>query len=149
MVTSVTDSLYLEDYKKQQSSRGTTDLDKDAFLKILITQLQNQDPMNPMEDKEFIAQMAQFSSLEQMTNIHSTLEKIANSSQSQPFASYGDMIGKKIEWEKEGKNEDGTTKLERTAGLVTTVSFKDGNTSFIVDGEHHLSPKDVLSISLP
>ncbi len=42
---------------------------KDEFLKILVTQLQNQDPLNPMDDKEFIAQMAQFTSLEQMQNV--------------------------------------------------------------------------------
>ena len=48
-------------------------LDKDAFMKLLTTQLSNQDPLNPMEDREFIAQMAQFSSLEQMQNLNESM----------------------------------------------------------------------------
>jgi flagellar basal-body rod modification protein FlgD len=53
-------------------------LDKNDFLKILITQLSHQDPTQPMDDKAFIAQMAQFSSLEQMTNMSDGLAKVAN-----------------------------------------------------------------------
>jgi flagellar basal-body rod modification protein FlgD len=53
------------------------DMGKDEFLKILITQLSHQDPTQPMQDKDFIAQMAQFSSLEQMTNVSSEISKVA------------------------------------------------------------------------
>jgi len=69
-------------------------LDKDDFLKILITQLTHQDPTQPMEDKEFIAQMAQFSSLEQMTNMSnrfSDVSKLLTSGQA-----FG-MVGKTVE----------------------------------------------------
>jgi len=53
-------------------------MDKDDFLKILITQLTTQDPSQPMQDKDFIAQMAQFSSLEQMTNMATSFGKVSS-----------------------------------------------------------------------
>ncbi len=56
---------------------GKANLDRDDFLKLLITQLQHQDPTAPVQDKEFIAQMAQFSSLEQMTNMSTGFQKLS------------------------------------------------------------------------
>ena len=60
-----------------KGARANAALDKNDFLKILITQLSHQDPTQPMDDKAFIAQMAQFSSLEQMTNMSDGLAKVA------------------------------------------------------------------------
>lgn len=58
------------EYDPEKSNQNSSALDKDAFLRLLVTQLSNQDPLSPMEDREFIAQMAQFSSLEQMQNLN-------------------------------------------------------------------------------
>jgi flagellar basal-body rod modification protein FlgD len=69
-------------------------LDKDDFLKILITQLQNQDPTKPLEDKEFIAQMAQFSSLEQMTNMSKEFGKVSGVLRSNEAQT---LLGRKVE----------------------------------------------------
>ncbi|MBB6481954.1 flagellar hook assembly protein FlgD [Spirochaeta isovalerica] len=69
-------------------------LDKDDFLKILISQLSNQDPTKPLEDKEFIAQMAQFSSLEQMTNMSNEFTKVADRIQSSQALG---MLGRTVE----------------------------------------------------
>ncbi|HHV38141.1 MAG TPA: flagellar hook capping protein [Tepidimicrobium sp.] len=61
---------------KEIVSKANKDLDKDMFLRLLTTQLANQDPLNPIEDKEFIAQLAQFNSLEQMQNLNRSMESL-------------------------------------------------------------------------
>jgi flagellar basal-body rod modification protein FlgD len=61
----------------KSAKTGEANLGRDDFLKLLITQLQHQDPTAPVDDKEFIAQMAQFSSLEQITNMSAGFQKLA------------------------------------------------------------------------
>jgi flagellar basal-body rod modification protein FlgD len=58
------------------TKKADTSLGKDAFLQLLVTQLQHQDPTAPQADGEFIAQLAQFSSLEQLTGIQTQLQSI-------------------------------------------------------------------------
>ncbi|NLW22284.1 MAG: hypothetical protein GXY88_03360 [Tissierellia bacterium] len=76
--------IYRFDDKKDEKAKNTitntvnNNLDKDAFLRLLTTQLANQDPLNPMEDREFIAQLAQFTSLEQMQNLNKNIGKIGD-----------------------------------------------------------------------
>ncbi|GHV78182.1 flagellar hook assembly protein FlgD [Spirochaetia bacterium] len=73
-------SMEVDSFNKsiQKGRMPTQSLGKDDFLKILITQLSHQDPTAPMEDKEFIGQMAQFSTLEQMTGMAGDFSKLAN-----------------------------------------------------------------------
>jgi flagellar basal-body rod modification protein FlgD len=58
--------------------RPQQELGRDDFLRLLIAQLSHQDPTNPMQDREFVAQMAQFSTLEQMTQMSSDFSKLAS-----------------------------------------------------------------------
>lgn len=89
--------MAVDTYNKSLNVSGrvaSQELGKDDFLKLLITQLQNQDPTSPMENTEFIAQMAQFSSLEQMTNMSTEFTKLANMLNSGEAVS---MLGKSVE----------------------------------------------------
>lgn len=73
-----------------------SELDKDAFLTLLITQFQYQDPLNPMEDKEFIAQLAQFSGLEQSTQTNENMQALLASQERQTSINMTNYIGKEV-----------------------------------------------------
>jgi len=108
------------------SGSGGNNLGKDEFLKILITQLRYQDPMQPMQDREFIAQMAQFSSLEQMMNIGTEISMLR---QSLGLAS--SLIGKEITWTT--YSETGAPTGEQT-GIVEAILMKNGEQFAKVNG---------------
>jgi flagellar basal-body rod modification protein FlgD len=99
-------------------------LGKDDFLKLLIVQLENQDPTRPLEDKEFISQMAQFSSLEQMTEMNKTLSNLIINYKSN--LSYS-LLGKMVEV------LDSRTG-ELNSGLVKEVSFKESGPEIVLNG---------------
>ena len=71
-------------------------LDKDAFLKLLANQLQNQDPFNPADQKEFAADLAQFSQLEQLANLNSKFEKSSKNNFHQEKFMGASLLGKEI-----------------------------------------------------
>ena len=73
-----------------------TELGKEQFLQLLVTQLQHQDPLNPMEDQEFIAQMAQFSSLEQLMNLNTSMQGLTDATNNQQMFSATNYIGKYV-----------------------------------------------------
>jgi flagellar basal-body rod modification protein FlgD len=110
-------SIYNNTKPFEQKSK----LGKDDFLRILTTQLSHQDPSSPLQDKDFIAQMATFSSLEQMTNLNTAFDKFSNRQMSQ----YASSIGKEVSWTPEGS----TTPV---MGVVNGVSIQDGNYFYMV-----------------
>src|SRR5690625_3339388 len=89
-------SLYLNNQNKRTPS---SELGKDEFMKILMAQLQHQDPLSPMDDREFISQMATFSSLEQMMNMSSSIDTLVQSQLVSPVIQYSHMIGKDVSYQ--------------------------------------------------
>src|SRR3954471_831202 len=111
MASSIDTSLLLSNYQQSEKRTASSTLGKDDFLKLLMTQLQNQDPSNPMEDTEFIAQMAQFSTLEQITNMNSTMERFIQLQEQNQLVSYHQFIGKDINWHKVSELENGESEV--------------------------------------
>jgi flagellar basal-body rod modification protein FlgD len=127
-------SLYLQNQTVERKTKGDV-LGKDDFLKILMTQLQNQDPMNPMQDKDFIAQMATFTSLEQMTNMNKMLEQFIQSQSADNILKYSEMIGKEVHYESVKLDDNGNQNVETVSGVVKSVQQKGTQTLIeLLDG---------------
>ncbi len=107
---------------KEVYGAGTGSLGKDDFMKLLVAQLANQDPLDPMEDKEFISQMANFSSLEQMTNLNTTMTNFAGG---QMLSQYAPLVGKNVE----GIDTNG----EFLSGTVDSIKFVEGKVYATID----------------
>jgi len=112
-------------------------LGKDSFLKLLVTELRHQDPTRPMEDKEFIAQMAQFSSLEQMTNLNNEVRDLLTSARS--AEAYG-VLGKEID------SFDSATS-RKISGKVNSVFYK-GDELMLKVGSDEVSMRNIHSVRL-
>ena len=113
-------------------------LGKDAFLKLLIAELSNQDPLNPMEDREFVSQMATFSSLEQMQNMNKTLESMAEANK---FSAV-QYIGKAVAFTK-GEGED----AQQTVAVVNHVWFEPDGKAILDTTEGEVALEDVEGVS--
>jgi flagellar basal-body rod modification protein FlgD len=100
---------------KVQTVGGKT-FGKEDFMKILLKQLNYQDPLNPMDSTQFTSQLTQFSSLEQLTNINSTLENVLAFQHSMQNASITNLIGRTI------KASGDTTYLKNTADVNYELS---------------------------
>jgi flagellar basal-body rod modification protein FlgD len=105
---------------------------QDAFLKLLITQLKNQSPLSPQDNTAFVAQLAQFSSLEGIQNLNKTVTALSNGMQSNQALQASSLVGRTVEvptasgYLEKDRYVQGTMELETsTANLVMNIYDKD------------------------
>ncbi|MFP6582275.1 MAG: flagellar hook capping FlgD N-terminal domain-containing protein [Candidatus Hydrogenedentota bacterium] len=102
-------------------------LDKDAFLQLLVLQMQNQDPLEPMNNGDMLAQLAQFSSLEAQTNLNDSFVKLSGNVDQLNFISDSQMLGKYVE----GIDING----QLQSGMVEGIHLDGSLVVLTVDGE--------------
>jgi flagellar basal-body rod modification protein FlgD len=139
----------LSNYQAKIKQTGSNILGKDDFLKILITQLQNQDPTSPMQDREFIAQMASFSSLEQMTNMNQTMQQFLTFQTEASLLQQSQMIGKQVTYESETVDEEGEKVIEEKEGIVKAVLFEKGSVMLEMSDGSKITSFQVIKITDP
>src|SRR5918997_4342163 len=111
-------------------------LGKDDFLKLFVAQLQHQDPMNPMNDSEFMGQMAQFSTLEQVSNLAAANEQIAKNLAANHAIG---LIGRTVTWTDEADAVH--------TGVVEKVTTKDGSPFLTVAGTADVDPATITQVA--
>ena len=105
-----------------KKSKGD-ELGKDAFLRLLVTQMQYQDPLEPTDNSQMVAQLAQFTTIEELQNLGSTLNNMN---------AFG-LIGKAVIMEV-GKSSNATT-TTTVGGYVDYVKIEDGKAKLSIKGE--------------
>jgi flagellar basal-body rod modification protein FlgD len=120
----------------QDVSGKNAQMGKDQFLKLFVAQLQHQDPMNPMQDQDFMGQMASFSTLEQVTNMAAANQAMANHLQ---LSQSVGLIGRTVTWMDES---DATH-----TGVVEKVTQIDGTSVLTVSGTEGVDPATITQIA--
>ncbi len=142
-------SSYIESLNQATTAatgKGTAKTTKDAvmgkddFLKLLVAQLQNQDPLSPEDPTAFTAQLAQFSSLEQLTTLNASMDKLVSSNTSSQGLSTLSTIGKDVAYSGSSFNFTGDSiqlgyKLDNAASAVSLDLQLDGATVATLEGK--------------
>jgi flagellar basal-body rod modification protein FlgD len=126
--------LTLDEMKPAGAANG--EMGKDQFLKLFVAQLQHQDPMNPMNDSEFMGQMASFSTLEQVSNLAAANERVAANLTS---SSAIGLIGRTVSYVDEND--------EIHTGTVEKVTTAGGKPSLTVAGVDGVDPSTITQVA--
>ncbi|OHB62225.1 MAG: hypothetical protein A2168_02170 [Planctomycetes bacterium RBG_13_50_24] len=109
------------------------------YMKLLITQLQNQNPLEPLDNNEMASQLAQFSQLQQLESMNSSFASVLSTTERNYASS---LIGKEISF----ASEDKTGTRDITSGIVEEVINNVDGQIALVTGSHTLALEDVISV---
>jgi flagellar basal-body rod modification protein FlgD len=131
----VTDHMGYTPPTPTSSNTTTNGLGKDTFMKLLVAQMSQQNPMEPTDDKEMIAQMTQFSMLEQLTNLATSSAASASAGTvSQAISTLGHSV--------DYVDADGAAQT----GTVEQVSFVDGLPVLTISGVEGVTPSQITKV---
>ncbi|MDD4802257.1 MAG: flagellar hook capping FlgD N-terminal domain-containing protein [Syntrophomonas sp.] len=139
------------------ASSGQSILGKDDFFKLLIAQLEYQDPLEPMDNTEFISQMANFSSLEQMNNLNNSFGQLSadfnyymvNNFALQQTTGMANMIGQEVSYQNpDSVDEEGNLVEDILSGTISSVLMLDGIPFFMIN-DQIVALNGVLEIKQP
>lgn len=122
-----------QDSLSAKGSDKNSGMDKDAFLQLLVAQMKYQDPLEPTSNTEYISQYAQFSQVEALNNMSTTME----------LSRYSSYVGKEVVIE----STDGSGKSTQTRGFVDYVTFEEGKAYFSIEGNLYKAEDMVTVIS--
>ena len=101
MVSTVTDTTFLtsDQYLEKENAvaYGEDELGQDAFLTLFTAQLQNQNPLDPMDNEAFVSQLAEFSSLEGIKGMQGSLDNMVNGMRQDQMVAGANLVGKKVQ----------------------------------------------------
>ena len=140
-VTALNNATHASSSAPKAASQKT--VGKDEFLRLFVTQLKFQDPLSPMDSTGFTTQLAQFSSLEQLTNLNDGMKSLLLSQNSLQNALSANLIGKQVGFQ--GEDASGGAGAMRY-GTVTGITFDADKTWFVVDGATKIAPGDIKEI---
>ena len=120
-----------QDSLSKANEKSNSGMDKDAFLQLLVAQMKYQDPLEPTSNTEYISQYAQFSQVEALNNMSTTME----------LSRYSTYVGKEVIIE----TTDGSGKSSQTRGFVDYVTFEEGKAYLSIEGNLYKA-SDIVSV---
>ncbi len=127
-------------YNTKPTRTPKQELGKDDFLLLLTEQLKNQDPLNPMNDMEFISQMSSFSSLEQMLNMNKNIEAFVKGYQGNQKIDAMRFLGTTVTAKSPNIEEPVTGVVEMVGFNGDEPYLKVGNYAFAIEDVQLVSP---------